>query len=154
MNQGLSALPSFCPSVLPYRSFYWDWLTSSFLNSAWCQEPCVVECDRARFFEKNLVAQKRGKMGKKWPKIGLFKFIRKFSPQFFWNLVYNESLYYLLYSCTNPIFGKNLVPEIWVKMLLVNQIAGFLNQLYLQNTMIKKPDFLHVDRDSWKTEVD
>ena len=26
-------------------------------------------------------------------------------------MVYNESLYYLLYSCTNPIFWKNLLPE-------------------------------------------
>ena len=31
----------------------------------------------------------------------------------------------------NPIFGKNPVPEIWTKMLLANQIARFLNQLYL-----------------------
>ena len=36
---------------------------------------------------------------------------------FFLNLVYKESLYYLLYSCTNPILGKNLIPEIWTKML-------------------------------------
>ena len=26
-----------------------------------------------------------------------------------------------------PIHGKNLVPEIWAKMVLANQIAGFLN---------------------------
>ena len=32
-------------------------------------------------------------------------------------------------------------------MLLANKIAGFLNCLYLQNTKIKKPDFLHVDTD-------
>ena len=31
---------------------------------------------------------------------------------FFLNLIYNESLYYLVYSCMNLIFGKNLVPEI------------------------------------------
>ena len=36
---------------------------------------------------------------------------------FFLNLVYKESLYCLLYSCTNPILGKNLIPEIWTKML-------------------------------------
>ena len=28
-------------------------------------------------------------------------------------------------------FGKNLVPEIWVKMHLANQITGLLSQLYL-----------------------
>ena len=27
-------------------------------------------------------------------------------------LFYNESLYYLLYSCKNPIFGKVFIPEI------------------------------------------
>ena len=39
-------------------------------------------------------------------------------------------------------------------MLLANQITGFLNQLYLYNEMLKKPDFFHVDTDSWKIEVD
>ena len=34
---------------------------------------------------------------------------------------------------TNLIFGEILVPKIWVKMLLPNEIAGFLNQLYFQN---------------------
>ena len=43
----------------------------------------------------------------------------------------------MFYSCTNPIFWKNQVPEIQVKMLVANQIAGFLNQLYLQNKMIQ-----------------
>ena len=70
------------------------------------------------------------------------------------NLVCNESIYYLLYLCTNLTFGKNLVQEIWTKMLLGNQIAGFLNQLYLSNKMMKKPDFLHVDKASWKLKVD
>ena len=72
---------------------------------------------------------------KKWAKNGLktgfFEFIGKCSHYFFQNLFYNESLYYLLYSCTNLIFGKNLVREIWARMLSVNQIAGFLYQLYL-----------------------
>ena len=40
------------------------------------------------------------------------------------------------------------------KMLLANLIAGFLNQLYLQNKMMKKPDFLHVDKNSLKFKVD
>ena len=34
--------------------------------------------------------------------------------------VYNE-------SCTNPIFGKNLTPEIRVKILLASQIAWFFS---------------------------
>ena len=39
-------------------------------------------------------------------------------------------------------------------MPLANQIAGFLNRLYLQKKMMKKSDFLHVDKDSWKLKVD
>ena len=35
---------------------------------------------------------------------------------------------------------KKTVPEIWTKMLLVSQIAGFLNQIYLLKKM-KQPDF-------------
>ena len=69
------------------------------------------------------------------------------------NLVHSESLYYVLYFSTNLIFVKTLLPEIWAKMLSVNQIAGFLNQLYLQNKQLKKPDFLHVDTDSWKLKI-
>ena len=33
-------------------------------------------------------------------------------------------------------------------MLSANQTTGFLNQLYIKNKAIKKPDFLHVDTDS------
>ena len=36
----------------------------------------------------------------------------------------------MLYSCTNPILWKNLISEIWAKMLFVNQIAGFLYGQY------------------------
>ena len=64
-----------------------------------------------------------------------------------WNLVITFSwiwslkkVHYLLYSCTNLILGKNLVPEIWAKMLLANEIAGLLNWLNLQNPKMKKPD--------------
>ena len=70
-------------------------------------------------------------MGKIGKKLGFLDLLENLVINFFLNLVCNESLYYLLYSCANPIFGKNLVPEIWDKMLLANQITGFLNQLYL-----------------------
>ena len=40
-------------------------------------------------------------------------------------------------SCTNPIFAKMFVPEIWAKMFSANQIAGFFNQPYLQNKSMK-----------------
>ena len=48
---------------------------------------------------------------------------------------------------------KNLVPETLDEMPLANHIARFLNQLYLQNEIIKLPDFLHIDRNSWKLKV-
>ena len=93
------------------------------------------------------------KIGENGSKVGFFEFIGKFSHYFFLYLVYKDRLYYLLYSFTNPILRKNLVPEIWAKMPSANQIAGFLNWLYLLNKMIKKPDFLHIVTDSWKLKV-
>ena len=96
---------------------------------------CVAVHDRAGFNKKKL-SQKWGKLAKN----RVFRIYWEFSHYFFQNLVSKESLYYLSYYCTNPILGKNLVPQIWAKMLLANQIAGFLNWLYLQNTKMKKPD--------------
>ena len=55
---------------------------------------------------------------------------------------------------TNLIFWEILVPEIWAKMLLANEIVGFSNQLYLQNKVMKNRDFLHVDINSLKLKVD
>ena len=60
----------------------------------------------------------------------------------------------MLCSCTNPIFGKVFVPEIWAKMFSANQIAGFFNQPYLQNKSMKQPDFLYADTNSYKLKVD
>ena len=59
----------------------------------------------------------------------------------------------MLNFCKNLLFGKILVPEIWAKVLLANQIVGFLNQLYLQNKIMKRPDFLRVDTNLWKLKV-
>ena len=39
-------------------------------------------------------------------------------------------------------------------MLLANQIAGFLSQLFLQNKSMKQPHFLHVDTNSQKIKAD
>ena len=55
--------------------------------------------------------------------------------------------------CCGPVFVKNLVPEIKAKMLSANQIAGFLNQLFLPNKPIKQPHCLHVDPNSQKLKV-
>ena len=74
------------------------------------------------------------------PKIGFFEFEEKFGHQFSLNLFYIENLY-LLCSCTNPIFGKNLVSEIEAEMLSANQIAGFLNGLFLLSKLMKQTHF-------------
>ena len=39
-------------------------------------------------------------------------------------------------------------------MLSANQIAGFLNQLFLHCRSMKQPHFLHVDTNSQKLKVD
>ena len=80
--------------------------------------------NRAGLFEEKKLPQNE-------PKQGFLNLLKNLVIIFFLNLVYNESLYYLLYSCTNSIFGKYLVPEICVEMLLASHIAGFLNRLYL-----------------------
>ena len=54
----------------------------------------------------------------------------------------------------NSYTGKNRVPEIFAKMLSANQIAGYLNQLFLQNKSVKQPHFLHVYTNSQKFKVE
>ena len=76
------------------------------------------------------------KWGEIWSKAGFFEFIGKFGRQFFPNLLYNKSLFYLLDSCTNHMFWKKSVSVIHDKMFSTNQMAEFLNQLYLMDKMI------------------
>ena len=85
------------------------------VRAMWC---CAWQ---SLIFWKKILHQKWGKWAKNGPKIEFFEFIEKLSHWFFLNLVFKESLYYLPYSCTNPIL------EIWAKMCLASQIAGFLN---------------------------
>ena len=68
-------------------------------------------------------------------------------------MFYNKKLY-LLCSCTNPTFLNIFVPEIWPKYFSANQFAGFFNQPYLQNKSMKSPNFLHIDANSHKLNVD
>ena len=91
---------------------------------------CVTEPD---FTEKKFWPLKWAKSGLK---PCLFNFFLKVWS-LIWHIFYNTNLYYLLCSCTNPIFGKIFVREIWAKMFIVNQIAGFFNQPYLQNKLMK-----------------
>ena len=60
-----------------------------------------------------------------------FECIENFRYENFLNLGYNKKFCYLIYYCTKLIFEKNLAPEILATILLANQVAGFLNQMYL-----------------------
>ena len=67
-----------------------------------------------------------------WKKLNLLKNL----VIIFLNLAYSKHFYYLIYL-TNLMFGKNLVPELWIKMLLTKHTAYYLNQLYHSNEMMK-----------------
>ena len=52
-------------------------------------------------------------------------------------------------KCGNPIFGKKIF-----LVILASQVAGFLNQPFLQSKLMKQPNFLHVDTNSQKLKVE
>ena len=82
---------SFCPEVFLR-------LVPFFLKFSMMFGTHVAE---SAFLKKLFLFQKWEKWAKNEPEIGFFEFTGIFSRLFFMNLVYNESLYYLLYSCTN-----------------------------------------------------
>ena len=119
---------------------------SKFWHSA--RVPCEVVCDRVGFSKKKNCHQNwenRAKMGLK----RFFQFIGNLGHNVLLNLIYNENLY-LLCSSTNRILEKTFVPEIRAKMFSANLIAGFFNQPYLQNKLIKQPDVVHFGTNSYK----
>ena len=69
-------------------------------------------------------------------KIEFFEFTEKFGYYIFLNLFYYKILHIVLCSDTNSLFAKNLVCDIWNKVLSVYQIPRILIQLYLQNKMM------------------
>ena len=80
-----SVLLSFWPEVFLGLAYYFFSETQHGVRGL-----CCVVCARARFFEKKICPPPQ--------------------MQFFLHLVYKEGVYYLLYSCTNPMLEKNLVP--------------------------------------------
>ena len=74
-------------------------------------------CVTVRFCGKRFFDPKIGKMDHEWAKNKILVII-----------FYHENLYYLLCSCTNPIFEKMFVPEIWAKMFSASQIAGQISR--------------------------
>ena len=61
-------------------------------------------------------------------------------------LLQHESFNGLLTFCKNNIFGKNLVLELWAKILKANQNAGFFKLEYLKNKLRYEVEFLYVAR--------
>ena len=98
----LSILPSWHLSVCFLR--IWSWDLSEFCHGA--GNPYEIVHDSPIFW-KNFLCYKEGK----WRKNRVFLIGKNWS-QFSLNLFYNENIYYLHSSCTNPIFRKNLVPEV------------------------------------------
>ena len=93
---------------------------------------CVATPDFSTKKKPKKNQTKLGKSTKNGPKTGFFEFKENFCHLFLLNLFYNENLYYLLCFCTNLIFGKILVSEIWpkrsqpvrLKDFLINHISG------------------------------
>ena len=125
-----------------------------------CPSGCLgvlLEFYRQFFLNFGMVLETHMKLGvtePNFPEKKFIEFIKKFGDELLLNLFYNEDLYYLLCSCTNPIFGKIFVPEIWAKMFSVSQIAEFFDQQYLQNKFMKQPDFCLGDTNSHELNVD
>ena len=59
-------------------------------------------------------------------------------------MFYNEKLYYLLCSCTNPILGKILF------LRYRSKYCQPMRLLFFQNKLMIQPHFLHVDTNSVK----
>ena len=95
----------------------------------------VAESD---FLEKTFLAPKLriwSTLGQTEIFLNLLKNLVLFFTEFV--LLFVLFLLNLMFSCTNPIFGKNLILEVWVKMLSANWIARFLNRLYLQSKLME-----------------
>ena len=63
---------------------------------------------------------------------------------------------YIIYCvpCENLLFGKSVIPEIQAKIISATEIAGYLNQAFLQSKLMKRLHFLYVDTNSQKLKVD
>ena len=114
MNQGLSVSPSI-PLYICSSSFLGIGALVFSETQHGVRGQCVVLHDRGGFFDFFAI---NGGMGQKQ---GFLNLLENLVIDFFLNLVYKGSVYYLGYSWTNPVLGTNLVPEIWVKMLSANQ---------------------------------
>ena len=103
-----SVHPSYLASVWV---FSWTWIIRSLWILSWCQKPSWIYTWQPDFLDKHLPPKLR-KWTKNRSKKGFLNLKKNLVINFSLNLFYNENFYYLLCSCTNPIFGKDLIPEI------------------------------------------
>ena len=129
MKQDLSILPfrhvSGC--FLGIRS--WDF--SEFCHKL---ETLMKLCMAARFFGKNVFAPKIGKMGQKW--FFFFNLKRKLVFNFQWTCSKIKMLLFAVFLDQSYIWEKYCSWDI-AKILSANQIAWFLNELFLENKLSK-----------------
>ena len=99
--------------------------------------------------EKPFLPQKLGKWAKKWLKIGFLEFKETWSLIFHVLILCIKFLFalFLLKSCR-----KNLVPEIMAKIPSANQVARFLNVLFLLSKLMKQSHFSMVIWPIWSLD--
>ena len=124
--------PSLCPGV------FLELDHEFFLNFGMVLETQMKRVAESDFLEKTFLAPKLriwSTLGQTEIFLNLLKNLVLFFTEFV--LLFVLFLLNLMFSCTNPIFGKNLILEVWVKMLSANSSARFLNRLYLQSKLME-----------------
>ena len=124
--------PSLCPGV------FLELDHEFFLNFGMVLETQMKRVAESDFLEKTFLAPKLriwSTLGQTEIFLNLLKNLVLFFTEFV--LLFVLFLLNLMFSCTNPIFGKNLILEVWVKMLSANWSARFLNRLYLQSKLME-----------------
>ena len=110
---------------------------------------CMTKPD---FLKKMFLLQKWRKLAKNWQKVGLFKIYWKIQSLIFFWIWPIMKVYIICCVVTQiPYFGK-----IWFLRYGPKFSWSIrLQEYYIsRKKMMKKSDFLHVDTDSWKVEVD
>ena len=118
--EGSNKIGSVRPSV---QAFSQNSIISFFHKSDMVLESHMKLFMAAGFSGKNFFCLQNWENG---PKTGFFQYIGKFCDLFWLHLFYNENWYYLLCSCTNPIFKKIFIPEIWAKCSQPIRLQDFL----------------------------
>ena len=133
---GIILLMSFLPSILPSSicpGIFLEWYYF-FLNFGLVLGTYTKLCVTAGFSGKILFAPKMGKMGQKQ---GFLNLLKNLVINFYW--IYSIMKIYII-CCVPaqiPYLGKFLFVRYRSKCSQANQIAGFFNQVYLLNEIMK-----------------